>query len=424
MTRAQRYNSIIVILILFENLFLWIFHKYYITSQTVNAFGYFATSVLIGITVLAKFINAGPLQVYDYPAAKRKTALLLLFAGCYLLLNELTIQLIKTWKYELSSDIIPAVQLMSKTLLAGGYPYGKDVLVPITIHRISNYLPMHWLPFTLAEYFHFDYRTVSFGIWTTAAFIVMYRSMRSRNLQMQLLIPVLFTAIYALITFQYPSVISVTIEIMVAGYYMLLLMSLNQKNYVLTGMAIAICLLSRYFVLLWLPLWAFVLFISGNKKALLKTSAVTVLAICFIYIIPFLSRDWSSLGHSLKDYETLPYNEWLHFSYDNHPMHLFDGTGFAFLFFEKYKNGLLVEGYLYYKIMFMFMLSLSLALMGGWYWLNRKRIHTNVFLMASLKIYLSVFLTFILVPYTYLMVTANFISIALLAEQARYKITD
>ena len=64
--------------------------------------------------------------------------------------------------------------------------------------------------------------------------------------------------------------------------------------------------------------------------------------------------------------------------------------------------------------------ALSVMVMGVWYWYNRTKINNRIFLMASFKIYLTFFLSFILVPYSYLMITGVLVSIALFAEQARY----
>jgi hypothetical protein len=59
--------------------------------------------------------------------------------------------------------------------------------------------------------------------------------------------------------------------------------------------------------------------------------------------------------------------------------------------------------------------------MGALYWWKRHRIHPVIFLMSSFKIYLTLFLNFIQVPYIYLMITASFVSIAIFAELGRYE---
>jgi hypothetical protein len=58
--------------------------------------------------------------------------------------------------------------------------------------------------------------------------------------------------------------------------------------------------------------------------------------------------------------------------------------------------------------------------MAVWYWFNKERINYKIFLLGSFQIYISVFLFFIPVPYPYLMIVGNFVSIAIFCGQARY----
>jgi len=169
-------------------------------------------------------------------------------------------------------------------------------------------------------------------------------------------------------------------------------------------------------------LWAFALFISGHKKQLYKTIVVVLAVICILYIIPFLSKNWLALYESFKDYESLPLHEWYHLDGNGLPCHLYAGTGFAHLFYEKYIHTDLLTGYKLLKKIFYLSILFTLLAMGVWYWFNWKKIDNKIFFLASFKIYLSVFLAFILIPYMYLMLTANFVSIAIFAEQARYRL--
>ncbi len=422
MSKTLAYNLSLVVLIILENLFLLVFHPYHITNQAVNSAGYFLVSVSIGLVVLVKFYNKPVITVAGPPPLKRKLLVILLGTACLLTLNGVTISVMKRVDADNFADIIPAIRLTVKSLLAGGYPYGATVLAPIHIPRVSNYLPMHWLPYTIAEYFRFDYRTITFVVWSLGASVIMYRSARIKDLWIQIITPALISFSYIMLFYQQPYLIAGTVELLVAGYYMLLIAGLHQKNAILTGIIIGTCMLSRYYIILWLPLWAFVQFISGNRRALIKTCVTVAVTLSVLYVIPFLSKDWSVFYRSVKDYETLPYFEWLHMDDSGTPLHLFSGVGFAYLFFDKYKHGELVEGYHLFKNLFYLSVAFSVVIMGIWYWLKRNKIDTRIFLLASFKIYLSVFLAFVLVPYIYLMIPASFISIAIFTEQARYKV--
>ena len=106
------------------------------------------------------------------------------------------------------------------------------------------------------------------------------------------------------------------------------------------------------------------------------------------------------------------------------PYHLYAGYGFGYLFYEKYLHTDLQHGYDLLKRTF-YMASFGIIiLMGIWYAWKRKKIDYRIFLLASFKIYLTVFLAFIMIPYLYLVVTASFVSIALFAEQVQYSVKE
>lgn len=81
-----------------------------------------------------------------------------------------------------------------------------------------------------------------------------------------------------------------------------------------------------------------------------------------------------------------------------------------------------MDGYLLLNKIMLVGPLLALAVMGVWYWFHRSRIYYRIFLLASFKIYLSIFLAFLIVPYLYLSIAAIFISVAIFAEQARYRV--
>jgi len=422
MFKRQFYDIVLVLLIILENLFLFCFYQKGITDQATNSTGFFVTSVLIGLIVLIKFYNVSETAPGKEPLMKRKYLMVLPGICCLFYLNLITIPLFKAFDFAKLSDIIPTIQILSKRFLSGQYPYAPEAYEWLGHVGPPSYLPMHWLPFTFAEFFHFDYRTISFTIWCIGAFVVFIRTIRSDQLWIQILVPLLMFFSYWLIIIQYSSVIAGTVEIMIAGYYMLLIVGLDQKNVFITGFCIAACILSRYYIVLWLPLWMFVLLVSGNRKKLFRIGMVILFFITFLYVIPFLSKDWSYLYASPATYSNRAIGEWYRLNEKGLPAHLYSGTGFAYLFYNKYQPANLMAGYIILKKTLFISLLSVIFIMGIWYWFNRKKINKEIFLLASFKIYLSVFLAFIVVPYSYLMVTSTFVSIAVFAEQSRYKL--
>ena len=291
-------------------------------------------------------------------------------------------------------------------------------LLPVT------YLPLQWLVYTPAEYFGFDYRWIAFAIWCIACIWLLIRVSKTNNVLLTILIPALLYGIYFLMLYRDQDVISYTIETMVAGYYIVLIMTLNQKNAILQGIGITICLLSRFSLVVWLPLWAFVMFVSNNRKSMFITMGTSAVLVLLIYVIPFLSKDWNSFLSAYNYYSIAALGEWNSINYTiMKPYQLNTGVGIAFLYADKYADNLALGLKLLQRTGMIFYL-LTVLLLGFWYWKIRKKIHYNIFLLASFKIYLSVFLFFIQVPYIYLMVVANFISVAIFAELLRYRIVD
>ncbi len=423
MRKTFPFNAILLFFIILEFLFAFVFFQHNLTSQTFNAIGLLASSLMIGVTLIAKFYNSSFEIDIVSPGSKKRYVMYIFYAACLVYLNTVTIDIIKSIDFRTCSDIIPIVTVLAKRFLAGLYPYTDDALIAYSYNAPSGYMPTHWLPCTIAEYFHFDYRTMTFVVWCAGAIVIMIRSLKCREVWVQILTPLMITLAYSYIATADPCVWGVTIENMVAGYYLLLIFGLNQKNGILTGVMLGCCLLSRYYVALWLPLWFFVMLVSGERKQLLRTIVSLFLFICILYIIPFLSKDWTSFYRAyVLNYSEAPFNEWQRLNLQQLPGQLFSGTGMAHLFYLKYVKTNPHAGFVEIKKV-IFIVSLSvLTLLGIWYWFCRKKINHRIFLLASFKIYLSVFLAFIVVPYLYLEVTAIFVSIAIFAEQARYKL--
>ncbi len=423
MPKNLLYNAILASLLTLEFLFIFVFFDCHITSQTFNAIGLLLSSLLFGTVLIVKFYNTTTQIDIVASPARKKYIMYLLYALCLVYLNTVTIDMIKYVDFKSVSDILPIITVLSKRFLAGLYPYSNDALVALYYNGPSGYLPMHWLPCTIPEYFHFDYRTMTFLMWCSGALVIMVRSLKCREVYVHILTPLLLTIAYSCIAYADPNIWGATVENMVAGYYLLLIFGLNQRNSILTGILIGCCLLSRYYVAMWLPLWFFVLFVSGERKQLLLACGSLLIFVCLLYIIPFLSKDWTSFYRAyLLNYGDGPIGEWRQLNTHHLPSQLFRGAGMAHLFYLNYLHKDLHAGFMALKKTF-FILNLSiLSLMGAWYWLYKKKINQRIFLIASFKIYLSIFLAFIVVPYIYLEVTAIFVSIAIFAEQARYRI--
>ena len=124
----------------------------------------------------------------------------------------------------------------------------------------------------------------------------------------------------------------------------------------------------------------------------------------------------------LRGYKSDCFGEWHNLNPSGLPWHLFSGCGFAYLFYTSYMGSdatLLIAYEMLNFVMYLF-LGFTLIILAMWYWYNRLKINYKIFLLASFKIYLTMFFSFVLLPYVYINIVNLFVSIAIFAAQARY----
>ena len=416
-------NILLLLFILLENLCLYCFHKQGILGQGANAILLFASSVSFGAVLLYRFYNV-QISVETPAVTGRKVStyvLLTLFAaGLIYISSEYGALFVKSSDIYNGSDIISSIEIMCKRLVAGTNPY--DIIKRPGWDQHVGYLPFHWLPFTISELMKGEYRWVPFVIWSIAALWLCVRSMATPDIALKILAPVLILgANYTLFTYN-RGVIEATVELMIAGYYMMLISGMNVRSGIVQGIVISFCLLSRYSLVLWLPLYAFTMYVSGNRKQLYTSVATAAAITLFIFVIPFLSHNWWILT-GYKYYDGAAYFEWTHLNKLGYPLHLWSGTGYAYFFYSHFPHlEIPARIALLQKTHLICSLAVTVV-MGVWYWRYKDRIDHKPFLMGSFKIYLSVFLFLIQVPYEYLMCVGNFVTVAIFCEQARYRLS-
>ena len=415
------YYLILAFFIVAEMCFNLYFRKG-ILPQAANATGLFTVSLITGLLVIGGFFKKhvtkepvdAPLIKWPRPAYLGIWIAALAVIG--VLLNRLWSNVPISIQF---SDIIPLIETFVKRLFTDEYTYKPVTTWGYTLY--PNYLPMHWMPYSIAEYYGFDYRWIGFAVnWLAGAWIICRSAAPgNRNAKLAWFIPFLLVLNWFMIFRNNDGILAFTIEIMVAGYYMLLIGGLGSRNAVITGLTIATCLMSRYILVLWLPLWVVAEWISGDRRKLIISMAVIFVFVLIIYIVPFLSHDWGIFKRGYDYYTESAVGEWNHLNERQQPAHLYDGAGFAWLFYEMPGN--LIDRIKLLQRTHMLACLGSVFIMGIWYWFNRHRIHLKIFLLGSFKIYLAVFLSLIQVPYTYLMITGTFVSIAIFAEILRYR---
>ena len=319
------------------------------------------------------------------------------------------------------SDIIPQVGILVERLLEGEFPYqpiGKDDW-DRTFTLFPTYLPLQWLPYIAPQLLDLDYRIYAFILFALANLYLVIRRIRLKSnllstLALGLLPPLILIGLMSNDTtggFRH------SVELLIVSYYVLLASVLVKFNWGSISILVAICLLSRYSIVLWVPLFIFVLYRKLGFSIVLKSIGVMFLMFCVFYL-PFLVFD-PMIYFKGYDYHTgAALGAWdikgWQPKIDTVPYTLKHGVGMGVFFYENIAGEVIDKlnacryGHLAVSIG-------SVLLMGFWYFRNEKRILPGLFLLGSLKIYLVVFYNFIQIPFIYLYWVLPMISVVMLA---------
>lgn len=319
------------------------------------------------------------------------------------------------------SDIIPQVGILVQRLLEGDFPYqpiGKDDW-DRTFTLFPTYLPLQWLPYIVAEWLNLDYRIYVFILFGLLNLYLVVRSIRSKTtllstLALGILPPLILIGLMSNDT---TGGFIHSVELLIVCYYTLLASTLMRFNWWAISILVAMCLLSRYSIVLWVPLFMFVLYRRLGIKIVLKSMGVMLLMFCIFYL-PFLLIDPLIYFKGYEYHTSAALGEWTIKGWqpdtDTLPYSLKHGVGMGVFFYENIAGEVVDRlnacryGHLGASIG-------SVLLLGFWYFKNEKRILPGVFLLGSLKIYLVVFYNFIQIPFIYLYWILPMISVVMLA---------
>ena len=208
------------------------------------------------------------------------------------------------------SDVIPHLRTLYERFSHGEFPY-----TPIhfsTYDLMPIYMPLHWLPAGLAAPFHLDIRWV--GVIFLALSVAWYGWFMAEQRNhvglriMALILPSL--SLWAFI-FWGAGDLGVTYEIIVAAYYLVLAAGLLARRYWLVTIGIILCLLSRFTLVFWLPLFAFIFLMEkGLKKSLVMWGWVAA-AVVLLFILPFYIKDPAFISRGLSYYTLATVGDWV-----------------------------------------------------------------------------------------------------------------
>lgn len=313
-----------------------------------------------------------------------------------------------------SSDIIPALSIYAKRFLNC-----EEVYTPFTqelgYFALPTYLPATWFPYLLPEWLRFDYRWMSSALLEIGVigYLVVIARMYMSAYNTAILASLPFVLTYATIRTE-ASIFGFTVECMIIGYYFLLLTGILLRSWPLQVVALTLCLLSRFSLVVWGPLYFFLVFFQESRQRALGLLGALAASVLVFYVLPFLSHDWGLFMRVQASYTDVAVGEWLHLNEQGKPYHLYNGVGLG-NFFYRFGAGELVDRIRLLKRVHIVLIS-CISIGAGWlYWRQRApRTDYRIYAILVLKLYLITFYAFIQVPYSYLAAVGIFVSLFLL----------
>lgn len=319
-----------------------------------------------------------------------------------------------------ASDIVPSIQLYVRRLLAG-----QEVYQPMNFGNwtvLPTYFPLMWLPYLPAEWLGVDYRWIPFVFFELVILIFLIRAYRRGQSwwEIALLVGLTQGAIWCFVQFE-PSVFGFAVELTPVAYYLILALTLFHPKSWAMALGIAGPLLSRYAFTFWLPLvYGLLVWIERGFGRAFRMGLWTLAGVALFYLLPFWMRDPGILSRGLDYYNTTAISVWQTQPWQKKgatPHYFIQGVGLGIYFYEG------VEGPVEKRLAVMRSWQLAACLVAAlgllaswWLYFRKKRIDPRLFLLVSLKFYLTVFYALLYVPFTYLYMVPLLVSLPVFWE--------
>ena len=316
------------------------------------------------------------------------------------------------------SDIIPYIdELYIKRFFNNEWVYAKAPGLGYG-NWTPNYLPFHWFPFTVAKILQIDFRWIPFIAYLLSVFVYATQILKQEqsliNLLSRLILPFVLLSFICL---KQTSELAHTVELLIASYYFLLSVFINNNSFWGRSLSITATLLSRYVVIFYLPI-AFLIEWLNNKKQTILQVSIVLLALLAFYVIPFLSKDWSIFSEGAKSYNLAALGEWDGQDWQpitDRPFQLFQGLGFASWVYLS-SNLSLPERIDLQKLVMLMAVALTTICLVFIILKKHKTVKSQLLHLLALKSILTIVFAFALVPYNYLFWSSFAISITIVSN--------
>jgi hypothetical protein len=307
------------------------------------------------------------------------------------------------------SDVLPQIEVQFDRFLRGEFPYKP--LEDISYHPFPVYMPLHWFPMGLAKMFHMDMRWSAFWLYVPASMVFGYaigkQSLATTYKAILCFFPSL--PLWSYLLFGDADLI-ITPEILIAGYYLMLASGLFLRNKTIILIGFIFCLLSRYTLVFWMPLFSILFLFSEGWGRTIRFFTVLMFAITVLYVLPFFSKDPSIFLTGIRYHNGCAVGEWQDGFYT-----ATQGINFAPII-KKLAHNDCVKGVAWNRYLQAFMLLLTLGISLLHWRKVYQKINGYDFALAYLSIFLWVFYLFCPLTYRYYLVVLLTVNIVLLAR--------
>lgn len=187
------------------------------------------------------------------------------------------------------ADMLPHIQSACERLLAGKkiYTVAPEIWDGCCV---LPYLPAMWFPFLPGVMLGFDIRWIPVALFLPVFWWLIGELRRFNSARFFMIAAPLFLSLFWLIDASLFKIIGFWIwteEGLVAAYFLFLGLTLMYRNPYWIAFAISLCILSRYSLLFWVPLYFVWQWMDGQKEKALKSAMGVFTIVLVTFIIPF-----------------------------------------------------------------------------------------------------------------------------------------
>ena len=315
-----------------------------------------------------------------------------------------------------NADMLPIIKVMGERFIAGQHSHIYDTIPWIWHGTQPIYLPAMWLPYVPAIAIGIDMRWVTMAglLFAFGAFLMLYRPPGVARSYRSFFLGVLaFLLFWWIVADNTAGIVSVSEEGTVIGYYTLLVLAILSGRAWLIGIAISLCMLSRYALVGWVPAYLLYLVLEKRWRSFLIIALTGMLCFVLLFLLPVGWATFVRLALLPGHYIGFAARVW-----KDSPDVFWTAPGLAYFFGPGRIT--LLHGWL---VTLSFAVPVGLVLFCRWRsradgrrvggkeaGVRGRRALANIPL-AALKMTLVVFYCFIDVPYLYLFYTSSFVSL-------------